>query len=168
MHLCYTTTWDSGIGSKHLRRLLIFCRPLVVITNEGNQWARINSSAFRHLPHCISNRNYLNDFFFFYLKQRYMKKKVLLHQSHSGKLLLWIGVHRRPSSVVRCLLSVDIIFSRNTGSIFTKGWGSKASVTGPSIHVFIRNKNIFFRNLHDILFILCTICFIACIVHHSI
>lgn len=75
MHLCYTTTWDSGIGSKHLRRLLIFCRPLVVITNEGNQWARINSSAFRHLPHCISNRNYLNDYFFFYLKQRYMKKK---------------------------------------------------------------------------------------------
>ena len=42
------------------------------------------------------------------------------HLSNSGDLLLWVGVRRRPSSVVRRASCVNIFFSRTTGPILTK------------------------------------------------
>ena len=43
----------------------------------------------------------------------YCNSVLLGHLSHSGDLLLWVGVHRRPSFV-------NIFFSRTTGPILTK------------------------------------------------
>ena len=42
------------------------------------------------------------------------------HLSHSGDLLPWVGVRRRPSCVVRRPSCVNIFFSKTTGPILTK------------------------------------------------
>ena len=39
------------------------------------------------------------------LKYKFVLEKFLGHLSHSGDLLLWVGVRRRPSSVVRRALT---------------------------------------------------------------
>ena len=45
---------------------------------------------------------------------------LLGHLSHSGNLLLWVGVRRRASCVVRRSSCVNIFSSETTGPIITK------------------------------------------------
>ena len=42
------------------------------------------------------------------------------HLSHSGDLLLWVGIHHCPLCVVLRALSVNIFSTETTGPIFTK------------------------------------------------
>lgn len=65
MDLCYMTTWDSGIGSKHLRRLLIFvilCSlQLIKEINESQSIA-----LYPDICHIVFQTGILRwDFFFF-------------------------------------------------------------------------------------------------------
>lgn len=66
MDLCYTTTLDSGIGSKHLRRLLIFvilCSLLLI--KEINESESI--ALYPDICHIVFQTGILRlDFFFFF------------------------------------------------------------------------------------------------------
>lgn len=70
MDLCYTTTWDSGIGSKHLRRLLIFvilCSLLLI--KEINESESI--ALYPDICHIVFQTGILRlDFFFFFFLPR--------------------------------------------------------------------------------------------------
>ena len=103
----------------------------------------------------------------FSLKQRYMKKKYFF--TRVTQVSYCCGLVGRSSSIERHALFVvrwHRLLKKYWVDIYQKtrfhGQCDRPQFTCTC------NKNIFFLKLHDILLIVCTTCFIAFIVHHSI
>ena len=124
LSLCLTIWIRSPSNNQQLRKSNVLIMPSGGITTQVSLWFRTRNSLTWYLItlfwlRCIDRKKVCLDEYIKLCKTLYnvrtwkMVMVCLGHLSHSGDLLLWDGVRRRPSCV-------NIFFSRTTGPILTK------------------------------------------------